>query len=332
MKRLNYILGVFAAVLFAGCTQVIVFDGGNAVPDVPVGNELKDNQIWYTTSDGGTVSPQNMPAVESNVYVNGKGIITFSQKLTRIEARAFKNCGNLVTVTLPDCIETIATEAFRECRSLTKINIPKSVRTIDQEAFCNCQSLKSITIPTFVETIGYCAFEGCHALVSLTFESESGTRSLEIIDSGAFNNCSSLKTLVLPQGLRSLGNSAFSNCSSLTTVTLPDELEFIDGAVFSGCTSLKEFKGNNVSADGRCLIQDGVMKGFAPADLTSYTLPDNIESLCNHLFEGITTITSITLPSSILTMREEYLSASSGLCVTIITKRSFAISFISSII
>ena len=299
MKRLNYILGVFAAVLFAGCTQVIVFDGGNAVPDVPVGNELKDNQIWYTTSGGGTVSPQNMPAVESNVYVNGKGIITFSQKLTRIEARAFKNCGNLVTVTLPDCIETIATEAFRECRSLTKINIPKSVRTIDQEAFCNCQSLKSITIPTFVETIGYCAFEDCHALVSLTFESESGTRSLEIIDSGAFNNCSALKSLELPQGLRSLGNRAFSNCSSLTTVTLPDELEFIDGAVFSGCTSLKEFKGNNVSADGRCLIQDGVMKGFAPADLTSYTLPDNIESLCNHLFESFTTISSITLPSSL---------------------------------
>ena len=321
MKRLNYILGVFAAVLFAGCTQVIVFDGGNAVPDVPVGNELKDNQIWYTTSDGGTVSPQNMPAVESNVYVNGKGIITFSQKLTRIEARAFKNCGNLVTVTLPDCIETIATEAFRECRSLTKINIPKSVRTIDQEAFCNCQSLKSITIPTFVETIGYCAFEGCHALVSLTFESESGTRSLEIIDSGAFNNCSALKSLELPQGLRSLGNSAFSNCSSLTTVTLPDELEFIDGAVFSGCTSLKEFKGNNVSADGRCLIQDGVMKGFAPADLTSYTLPDNIESLCNQLFEGITTITSITLPSSLRYIGEWCFCGCNGLTSITIPER-----------
>ena len=321
MKRLNYILGVFAAVLFAGCTQVIVFDGGSVVPDVPVGNELKDNQIWYTTSGGGTVSPQNMPAVESNVYVNGKGIITFSQKLTAIETRAFKNCGNLVTVTLPDCIETIATEAFRECSSLTKINIPKSVSVIDQEAFCKCLSLKSITIPSSVDAIGYCAFESCHNLATLTFEGGSDASNLTSIDGGAFNNCSSLKTLVLPNRLRHIGQSAFSNCTSLTTVTLPDDLEFVDGAVFSGCSALKEFKGNNVSADGRCLIHNGVMKGFAPSNLTSYTLPDNIESLCNHLFEDFTTITSITLPSSLRNIGEWCFSGCNGLTSITIPER-----------
>lgn len=320
MKRLIYILVAFTALLTAACSQTIVFDEINeGVP--PVSTTIQDNQIWYTTNSGGTVSPQNMPSVESNIYVNGKGIITFSQKLTAIETRAFEKCENLVTITLPDCIENIAAEAFNECNSLTKINIPKSTSEIGQEAFCKCLSLKSITIPSSVDAIGYCAFEGCHNLATLTFEGGSDASNLTSIDGGAFNNCSALKSLVLPSSLRTLGESAFSNCTSLTTVTLPDDLEFVDGAVFSGCSALKEFKGNNVSADGRCLIHNGVMKGFAPANLTSYTLPDSIEGLCNHLFEDFTTITSITLPSSLRYIGEWCFSGCNGLTSITIPER-----------
>lgn len=320
MKRLIYILVAFTALLTAACSQTIVFDEINEVVP-PVSTTIQDNQIWYTTNSGGTVSPQNMPSVESNIYVNGKGIITFSQKLTTIETRAFEKCENLVTVTLPDCIENIAAEAFNECNSLTKINIPKSTSEIGQEAFCKCLSLKSITIPSSVDAIGYCAFEGCHNLATLTFEGGSDASNLTSIDGGAFNNCSALKSLVLPSSLRTLGESAFSNCTSLTTVTLPDDLEFVDGAVFSGCSALKEFKGNNVSADGRCLIHNGVMKGFAPANLTSYTLPDSIEGLCNHLFEDFTTITSITLPSSLRNIGEWCFSGCNGLTSITIPER-----------
>ena len=320
MKRLIYILVAFTALLTAACSQTIVFDEINEVVP-PVSTTIQDNQIWYTTNSGGTVSPQNMPSVESNIYVNGKGIITFSQKLTTIETRAFEKCENLVTVTLPDCIENIAAEAFNECNSLTKINIPKSTSEIGQEAFCKCLSLKSITIPSSVDAIGYCAFEGCHNLATLTFEGGSDASNLTSIDGGAFNNCSALKSLVLPSSLRTLGESAFSNCTSLTTVTLPDDLEFVDGAVFSGCGALKEFKGNNVSADGRCLIHNGVMKGFAPANLTSYTLPDSIEGLCNHLFEDFTTITSITLPSSLRNIGEWCFSGCNGLTSITIPER-----------
>lgn len=320
MKRLIYILVAFTALLTAACSQTIVFDEINEVVP-PVSTTIQDNQIWYTTNSGGTVSPQNMPSVESNIYVNGKGIITFSQKLTAIETRAFEKCENLVTITLPDCIENIAAEAFNECNSLTKINIPKSTSEIGQEAFCKCLSLKSITIPSSVDAIGYCAFEGCHNLATLTFEGGSDASNLTSIDGGAFNNCSALKSLVLPSSLRTLGESAFSNCTSLTTVTLPDDLEFVDGAVFSGCSALKEFKGNNVSADGRCLIHNGVMKGFAPANLTSYTLPDSIEGLCNHLFEDFTTITSITLPSSLRNIGEWCFSGCNGLTSITIPER-----------
>ena len=160
MKRLIYILVAFTALLTAACSQTFVFDEINEVVP-PVSTTIQDNQIWYTTNSGGTVSPQNMPSVESNIYVNGKGIITFSQKLTTIETRAFEKCENLVTVTLPDCIENIAAEAFNECNSLTKINIPKSTSEIGQEAFCKCLSLKSITIPSSVTSIGKFAFKNC---------------------------------------------------------------------------------------------------------------------------------------------------------------------------
>ena len=113
-----------------------------------------DNEIWYTSTDGNTVTPYKTSTsvfganIVSNTYENGKGVIKFDNSVTSIEY-----------------------SAFRVCSTLTSIIIPNSVTTIGEQAFYYCTSITSITIPNSVTTIKSWALEGCYfTLTSIIFE------------------------------------------------------------------------------------------------------------------------------------------------------------------
>lgn len=77
----------------------------------------------------------------------------------------------LVSIDIPDGVETIGDAAFYDCTSLTSITIPSSVTSIGESAFQDCSALTSITIPSSVTSIGDYAFRDCSTLTSITFES-----------------------------------------------------------------------------------------------------------------------------------------------------------------
>lgn len=56
----------------------------------------------------------------------------------------------------------------------------------------------------------------------------------------AFEDCTGLSSISLPEGLASIGNSAFLNCTSLTTVAIPTTVKYINDAAFRGTTNLEE--------------------------------------------------------------------------------------------
>ncbi|MBQ7246849.1 MAG: leucine-rich repeat protein [Lachnospiraceae bacterium] len=60
----------------------------------------------------------------------------------------------------------------------------------------------------------------------------------EIGDS-AFENCTSLKSIKLPEGLKRIGRKSFASCSSLIEVTVPDSVTWIDSAAFEGCNNME---------------------------------------------------------------------------------------------
>ncbi|MBO5881620.1 MAG: leucine-rich repeat protein, partial [Alistipes sp.] len=131
-----------------------------------------NNEIWYTSSDGGVVNPYKVEAFDnvnivSNTYVNGMGIITFDGDVTSIGEQAFYECDSLTSVTIPDSVTTIGISAFYFCTILTSVTIPDSVTTIGEMAFAYCHSLTSVTIPDSVITIGNRAFYVCESLSHL---------------------------------------------------------------------------------------------------------------------------------------------------------------------
>lgn len=178
----------------------------------------KPNEIWYTSNDGNTIQPGwdgGFGAnIISNIYKDGKGVITFDKELTSIGFGAFLSCSSLTSITIPDSVTFIGDSAFENCTSLTSITIPNNVTSIKQDAFKNCTSLTSIIIPD----------SSIHTYIGVN----------------AFRNCVSLTDITIGNRNTSIGLYAFKDCTSLTSVTIPNNVSLLASGAFSGCTSLKE--------------------------------------------------------------------------------------------
>ena len=152
------------------------------------------------------------------------------------------------------------------------------------------------------------------------------------IGEGAFSSCN-LTELYLPDCVSVIGPNALSN-NSLRQFRVPKSLTAPDRGecysprywgMFTNNDQLERFYGNHCSDDGRCLIIDGVLCGFAPKGLKEYSLPSDVKTIASYAFSfygperleainfnegleyissdafvGQTLLKSITLPNSLL--------------------------------
>lgn len=235
---------------------------------------VPNNQIWYTATS--KVVPEHN-AFGANIIshewdsTSGNGVITFNGKVTKIGDYAFYSCRALTSITIPGSVTSIGRSAFLGCYALTSITIPDSVISIDYGAFNSCGALTSITIPDSVTLIGDNAFDGCYGLTSV----------------------------IIGNGVTSIGSSAFHYCIALTSITIPDGVTSIGKRAFYYCPSLKSFYGKFASNDNRCLIIDGELRYFAPAELTFYNIPDGVTSIGEYAFRECGALTSIIIPECV---------------------------------
>ncbi len=104
------------------------------------------------------------------VGVDNRSVSSFElHKDTQIICyRAFKDCANLESVTIPEGVVSIGYEAFAGCSRLKTISIPNSVEFIDDMAFFQCANLENIEIGKTI-ILGDKAFWWCIALDSIEF-------------------------------------------------------------------------------------------------------------------------------------------------------------------
>ena len=220
-------------------------------------------------------------------YVGSKQAVSIPPRIqglpvTGIGDKAFQN-KNLVSVTIPDRVESIGDSAFAFCTSLAVVTIPDGVESIGELAFYYCRSLTGITIPASVENIGIGAFYRCASLTAIDVAADNSAYAAE--DGVLYNKSkTSLHTypegktassFAIPNSVVSIGDYAFSACASLTGVTIPNSVENIGDFAFFNC-----------------------------AGLVGVTIPNSVKRIGNKAFRYCSRLASVTIPNSVMGIGE----------------------------
>ena len=151
-----------------------------------------------------------------------------SSGVVTIDQHCFHNCKNLTTFIIPrtTALENIEIGVFSGCSSLNEIISESSDYFIENSALYNGNRTRLIafppaapniffTIPQSVQNISQCAFLGCHTVQEILIPDNSVSQ----ISTRAFENCTSLKRINIPQCVKQIGPYAFSGCTHISCGT-----------------------------------------------------------------------------------------------------------------
>ena len=212
---------------------------------------------------------------------------------------AFYGCKGINSVKFGNGLATLGNYAFGNCMRLTSATLVEqieggttgaSLKTLGAGAFYNCEALSSFVVPYSVMEIGDFCFKGCKSLeeITLTTDKDKGLgSSLEKIGYRAFEDCGSLKNLILPASYKGAegdatkggkgGNvfhlSTVKGCGSLESIkTFDRNIQFVSDAP-------KGAGDNNAPGDG---YNEG--KGFVDGDYNFDTFKSEVGE--GFYFEG----------------------------------------------
>ena len=129
----------------------------------------------------------------------------------------------------------------------------------------------------------------------------------------SFRQCSKLTSVNIPESVTTIEEHAFFDCSSLKSITIPNSVTTIGTGNFTNCPNLSSFYGKFASEDNRCLIIDGTLISFAPAGITSYIIPNSVNTIAISVFSHCTNLTTITLPETVTNIASSAFNSCTGL-------------------
>jgi len=247
---------------------------------------------------------------------------------------AFAHAHNLKEVIISETVTSLAAGAFLDCRWLGKLVIPSSVTSIPDDLLANVEGTviwgeAGSKAERWAKINGF-AFRDIHSSTeiggtygkNITWRiTEEGILHLTGTGSvpGGYNAApwfpylGMIRSLVVADGITSIGNYAFSSLQNLVEVHLPESVKSIGENAFSGCSSLESIKlpdGISKIADYTFYRCESLKKIVLPAnlkeigtrafayctELTTIDLPDGFESLSGYwIFQGCTSLTFIRL-------------------------------------
>lgn len=142
-----------------------------------------------------------------------------------------------------------------------------------------------------IAEIGYTAFEECTELESISLPD-----SVTNIGNKAFKNCTKLREVKFSNNLLGIGESAFWGCEELEEVKFPIALQVIEEKAFVGCSNLKtiELPQHNNEFD---TLSSSVFEGCS--SLEEIEIPKTVQSIYLDAFNGCTSLKSITIPKRV---------------------------------
>ena len=185
----------------------------------------------------------------SNLYLDDNLVsnLVIPDGVTSIGGYAFYNCDCLEGVSIPDSVESIGDSVFRSCDNITEARVPQCVMAKGlASVFGSYQKIQRLNLGANVSTIGVNEFANCNALTSI--DVAAGNENLWVSPTDGCLYDATRKTIffcprnatsvVLPDGLEQASNHAFQNCTGLVDIIIPESVTNIPASAFNGCTAL----------------------------------------------------------------------------------------------
>ena len=132
----------------------------------------------------------------------------------------------------------------------------------------------------------------------------SNTYTVIGIGERAFDSCSGLTAITIPNGITQIGDFAFTDCTSLTSVTIPESVTTLGyGGTFQRCTNLRSVQWNAVSCELKANSPGNHYSPFQNlSNLTSFTFGKQVRVIRESLCIGMTGLTSVTIPEGVTSL------------------------------
>ena len=254
---------------------------------------------------------------------NAAASIELPDGLCSVGERAFSDCTNLLSVSVPSTIESWdkMSRTFYGCSRLRTMRLSEGLRTLPWDGLRDCCSIESVSIPASVTNGLTAAFLGCPSLLSVEVSPENpkyksidgvaytkdGKKlvccpqgkqavtipsSVEDIGSYAFKGCSLIEAIDLPSTVTNIDSWAFDASSSLRSIRIPRGVLELKQGTFSRCSALKDVQIPQTTT----LVAPQL---FEFSGLTKIVVPSGVTNIGDFAFRSCTNLISLAIPSSV---------------------------------
>jgi len=144
--------------------------------------------------------------------------------VVKIDAGAFRQHTEISRLVLPETLTAIGQYAFAECSNLWDVTLPAAVAELGMGVFYKCTRMAEVNFAprSALSVIPQSAFQGCEELTEIHIPGY-----IKTVEKGAFLNCTSVETLILEEGLETIGDQAFQNLNLAEIPALPSTVKSV---------------------------------------------------------------------------------------------------------